>query len=214
MRYNKYINEQTRSLKGFSLFELNKRISEECKPYLRLIKNKHPLYRGMDISYSIGIKDVRQNRRPLGMTSEIAKNFNKWLSKNGHVRRDQSVILTSDKYHSESFGENVFHIFPIGKFNYTWIKTKDVNISDTKKWDSTYLTAMFADLEQQKYLIWLFNQVYPDFDKEKVFSSFFHTNKGFNIAYDKGYELWMNPKQYYFVNVDSHMWDNSKQRLW
>ena len=36
----------------------------------------------------------------------------------------------------------------------------------------------------------------------KPFADYFHTNKGFDTAYRKGYEIWFKCKSYYYVNYN------------
>ncbi len=209
MRLQQHINEGYSVYKK-SLFELNKDLKIQCRSYLKLIKGKIPLYRGMTVHMDVGVKDVRQHRTSLGMDQKIADKFNAWLQENGHTRRDNSVMTSSNKKQTDLFGTNIYYIFPIGKFDYTWIKSNDVNIG-YKDWDPIFLQSLFGE---DKYEKWLAKQLYPGQDIDKNFDNFFTTNKQFDIAYKMGYEIWMNSKQYYFVNIDDYIWDENKQRFW
>ena len=113
MRFSHYMNE------GFDegIKRYNKLIHKDCKPYLKLIKNKLPLLRGMYQTGSPEKKSVRQDRKPKGMDDVEANYLNKWLKKNGHIPRNKSVICTTSEFNAKRFG-SVCHIFPIGKFNY------------------------------------------------------------------------------------------------
>ena len=203
MRYMEFLNESYTSISDRN--ELNSLIQKNCRYYLKLINNKNPLYRGMSIDLELGIKDVRQDRESLGMMQHVADNFNKWLVKQGHLDRSKSVMATSNGYHTTGFG-NQFFIFPIGKFDYTWIKSGDVNLTNSEtKWDYNVLNYKFND----KWTVPLTQSV-ADIKME----DYFVTNKGFNIAYKKEYEIWMNPKQYYFASTEHFNWDTKNEKLW
>ena len=94
MNLRQYLNEKIIPLsKGINL---NDYISQNCKPYLKLIKNKEPLKRGMSTYHTvIGIKTVRQDREPSGMYKELAKKFNIWLEKHNHLKRDNVIFASS-----------------------------------------------------------------------------------------------------------------------
>jgi hypothetical protein len=232
MRLQQYITEST-TMEIESVYELNKLIHKDCKPYLSLIGNRKPLYRGMVEDVKIGVKSVRQDRRPLGMTDLVAKQFNKWLKKNGHVPRDKAVFATSDKDAVDMFGK-VFYFFPIGKFNYTFIRSEDANIEDPETgWHHDLLDIMFPtptgsnfyDISDFiKYNYKLSDDCYSLGDNiirpaslkgkmsciENAFKKYFVTNKNFNEAYKKRYEIWFDCKKYYFVNEDYFLWMNGK----
>jgi len=233
MRLQQYIIDESRSVEIDNYYELTKMIHKDCKPYLSLLGNKKPLYRGMDEDIDVGVKSVRQDRTPLGMYKIQANQLNKWLKKNGHVPRNKAVFATSNKHNVDLFG-NTFYIFPIGKFNYTFIKSKDINIEDIRTgWSDDILDIMFPTEAGQNF----FN--IPDFIKhsykpsddcyslsadvirigdlkgrmsciENAFSKYFVTNKNFNEAYKEGYEIWFDCKKYYFANEDHYLWMNGK----
>ena len=47
----------------------------------------------------------------------------------------------------------------------------------------------------------------------KMFSEFFHTNNGFNIAHKKGYEIWLDCKSYYHLWNYFFKFDTKKQLI-
>jgi len=232
MRLQQYIIDESRSVE-IDNYELTKMIHKDCKPYLSLLGNKKPLYRGMREDIDTGVKVVRQDRNSLGMLQSQADQLNKWLKKNGHVPRNKAVFVTSNKEDVDLFG-NPFYFFPIGKFNYTFVKSKDANMEDVRTgWSDDLLEIMFPTSVGQHF----FN--IPDFIKynykpsddcydlgadvirkgdlkgkmsciENAIKNYFVTNKNFNEAYKKGYEIWFDCKKYYFVNEDHFLWMNGK----
>ncbi len=199
MRFINYLNEKITDPD-----EINYLIQKDCKYYLNLTKG-NIFTRGMTVSNFFGKKEVRQDRIPKGMNQDTADNFNEWLKKNGHLMRHNAVIAISPKDPSSismytKFGKNHW-IFPIGKFSYTWIEAKDVNITDVRtKWNDMIIDHLFN----------------PEIDFEvdvilpKPFEQYFHTNKGIKIAYRNQYEIWFNCKEYYYVKIDKFWWDGKQ----
>lgn len=194
MRLSRYINEDIID-DVEKIHSFNESIHKKCKPYLNLIKGKRPLIRQMYMD-EIGIKKVRQDRASRGMGSYQAAVLNNWLQENGHVRRDKSVICISRPH--LNFGRN-YYIFPIGKFDYTFVESEDINFNDrdTGWYRDTVSDAIRLDFELSK----------PDL--KKPFKDYFHTNKKFNMAYDLEYEMWIKCKEYYYIV--EWAWDENKQ---
>ncbi|MCK5015586.1 MAG: hypothetical protein KAS32_00825, partial [Candidatus Peribacteraceae bacterium] len=160
-----------------------------------------------------GIKDVRKDRTPYGMSKDEADYLNKWLGSNGHARRDQSVLCTANKQHVELFG-NGYMIFPLDTIKkYTWFEGSDINIEqDRTGWEQMTVPAWMSVSGGDSYVGGeLADQVMSKLTKP--FDKFFHTNKGFDTAHKKGYEMWIDCKQYIFVDADWHDWDKTKQVL-
>ena len=204
MKFSQYITEKQEVTQS-QLDYYNELIKVDCKPYLNLIKGKDPLYRGMYVGgEAAGTKKVRTDRIPKGMDKITFEKFNKWLQKNKHNRRDQSVICTSNLKWAKSFSSKLYVIFPIGKFSYTWIASKDVNVTDNSTgWDNMSVESYFVDIEPQ-----------DDSTTSSPFEFYFHTDKGFNIAYGKGYELWVKCDSYHYIQVGSSwVWDSKYQVL-
>lgn len=174
-------------------------LKRDCSYYMGVHRDfkKMPLYKGLVVGSAsgfdigdVGIKNTRVNRTPKGMDMERFKAFNKWLELKGHVKRDNSISLTSVMKNTFMFG-TPYMVFPIGRFDYTWVKSRDVNLNDqSTKWDIDDLYIMLRRMATGK-----------DVDKELVskVEKFFHTNKGIGDAIYGGYEIWMNPKQYYIM---------------
>lgn len=185
MRLQRHINERVSFI---SSEDINEAIHKNCKPYLKLIKGKNTLWRGLDTDLNMGEKQVRKDRYPYGMTRKEADHINNWLGKNGHNRRDQSVLCTSDRGWAETFGQE-YMIFPVGKFSYTWLKAQDANMDDMYTgWSTDHLWA-----------------------PPEILEKYFTTDKGFDTAYTKMYELWINCKSYYYAWWQVGVWDKRAQ---
>ena len=210
MRLTRYLIE------SYSAEDLIVDIEKKCKPYLSLLKGKEPLYRGLhDISdaratqvededdiinrtgvgLGYGIKKVRKDRIPKGTQKANFKILNKWLGSHGHARRDQSISVTADKLQSDFFGANSW-VFPIGKFDYSWVKSPDFNHSNN---NTGYKTCGQGNIFQ--YLKAFYSGTLDDESRQGNLDFFITTNKGFEEASRKGYEIWIDCKQYYYILV-------------
>jgi hypothetical protein len=161
-------------------------IKRDCKKYLGLLKGKEPLRRGMTISLQDGIlfkRSVRQDRKARLTVPERSGIANKWLEKNKHVRRDRAVIASSKE--RKVFGYE-YYIFPIGKFNYTWIRGKDWNFRSEHGWDGAEVGILGP------------GKIIEMLDKQQRDGNIV-TNKGWDNMYKNGFEVWMDCKEYYFI---------------
>ena len=197
MRLQQYLNENITTVE-----ELNELIHKNCKYYLKLTEGKYIFKRGMSGGIdTFGKKKVRQNRRPLGMEDRDFYKLNIWLDKNNHVRRDKAVIATNITSTRSQFGE-VYWMFPIGKFNYTWLKANDMNITDySTGWDPTAVIEFFRFGEVRAELM------------TGNFEDYFTTNKNIKIAYRKEFEIWFNCKEYYYVKAKNYKWNKHTQTI-
>jgi len=210
MRFKQFL--LTEMLDRDELMNMNDLIHDYCKPYLKLIKGKNPLYRGMDYRTAewgnvwIGQKGVRSNRKPKGTQQFYFNKFNQWLEQNGHNRRDNTMICTSDKEWAEGFGgHGVYYVFPYGKISYTFVESMDININDETTGWTPYTIENFFEIEN-------FDE--SDFKLNKPFADYFHTDEKFDLAYKKNYEIWFKCKSYYYVIASQPnyiKWDKNKQ---
>jgi hypothetical protein len=167
------------------------KIKKECSQYLKLLSGREALYRGIkNLPYDIyfGKKPVRKDRKPRGQMKEASKFTNDWLKSKGWPRRDESIMAISTDYDAKRFG-TVVQIFPIGKFNYAWLNGYDFNSFgiEGKEWN----------IEELHSLV----NTKKDYDRAKQYLEDYITgNKGFDIAHQLGYEIWMNPKAYYWLH--------------
>ena len=215
MKFKQYLTEM---LQPSQLIEMNQLIHKNCKPYLKLIKGKMPLYRGMNDKNVIwgdiwtGEKKVRTNRRSRGGTKpQNFKIINDWLQKHNHNRRDNSIMCISDITRLAMFGMS-YTIFPVGKMSYTWIESHDFNYSnDTSGWQggmNHYIEHIKAGESTEE----MYNRE-GVFKMKKSVIQYFHTDERFNEGYAKKYEFWIKCKSYYYVNAqtDELEWDKNKQ---
>ena len=173
MRLLHFLNEDINQLISF--------IERDCKYYLSLLKNKTPFYRGMIVNNDYGKKQVRDDRKPRGMKQEVANNLNDWLKKNGHTTRNNSVISTSNIYDAINFGNgNVYFIYPIGRFNYSYVRSTDINNNDNSGYKKYYI------------------------EEYKKLKDFIITNHNINEAYNKKYEIWFDCKEYYYIDAEKY----------
>lgn len=102
-------------------------IFDYCLDFVKESRVK-PLYRGIDPEGSAGplghvnvfTAKVRTNRKPRDTSSLLHNALNKLIQDKGLVaNRGNSIFCTSDVDQAHAYGE-VFAVFPIGKFYYTW----------------------------------------------------------------------------------------------
>lgn len=200
MKFLNYITENLRE--DMTIEEINSLIQKDCGYYLNLIKNDHIFKRGLQKHINLhGKKQVRQDRKPRGMNSDAFKKFNKWLDQNGHVRRDKAVIAAniSDGLFENLFG-NVYYIFPIGKFDYTWLMAEDMNIKDYKTGWYEYAVENFFTQGEKTF------DDDPKINLNKPFREYFTTNKNWYVAWKNKYEIWFSCKEYYYFDSRSFKW--------
>jgi len=128
-------------------------IQKNCTQYIKLLKIhgfSRPLYRAVNNGPNLHEymeKNVRTNRKPSGTSSGEFPFMNIWLQSHKHIRRDQAVMAKGDKLHLKTFGD-IYYFFPIGKFNYTFIKTSDFNLPDNNdKWDPYFYTMLIKYMQ-------------------------------------------------------------------
>lgn len=102
-----------------------KYINKNCQPWLQQTSRGLFLaYRGFrrDPKHHLAfVKAVRKDRVPRDTGSQRHMEFNHFIRRAGKVaNRTNSVFLTSNRTHAGDFGE-VFIVFPVGQFNYTWL---------------------------------------------------------------------------------------------
>lgn len=188
MKFEQYLNEVVKPIETKD--EILKLIEKNCKYYLSLTKNgEYKFYRGIKKIYvKFGEKSVRQDRVPRGMEPKQAKILNDWLLKNGHIDRSKSVFANSDKTKLGLFSSMQYEIFPIGKFNYTYVKAFDINMTS----NSEYKDAISALMYGKSYIG----------NYEEEIKQAFVTNKGIKEAHDKKYEIWFDCKKYYCIEIE------------
>lgn len=204
MRLNNYLIQEEFFDAGFDNFV--DAIKSNCKPYLKKIGNNYrgPLLRSMMRSKNYGYKTPRQNRESQGTSHKTFKSFNKWLEKNGHLRRDKSVSCTTDEQVIDVIPGIIHWVFPIGKFKYSWIKSTDVNIPDMETgwggnvWLAQYFNPDFKGITVNSKRINMFGE--PDNLNDWIF-----TNKKFKTPWKNEWEIWFS-QPYYYMKQPAIMW--------
>ena len=169
-------------------------IRKDCGYYLRLLGGmmewegaRIPFRRAM-VEYSnrqlLMRKDARQDRKPRGSDWNTFKKMNEWLVENGHVRRDKAVRAINDK--PEFAGEDFF-IWPIGRFDYTWVASNDFNFKGVSGYVGMYDKDMVSVKEEGGF--------------DKLLGPYLTTNKGIGAAHKKGYEIWFGCRRFYYASV-------------
>jgi hypothetical protein len=214
MRLKQHINE-AQGDEFPSGDDINTAIHNDCKQYLKLIRGVYPMYRGMYGEYNLGTKKVRKDRKPFGMSNNDASLLNKMLQKNGHARRDKSVMCTSNATHLELFGDPFF-IFPKDKLKkYTWFEGKDINMDyDVTGWQEETIEAWIEVSKPTSQQDPHIAPYYRMLDKlKKPFEEHFYTNKGFKTAHRNGWEMWIECDEYYYASIFEFKWNKSRQSL-
>jgi len=192
-RLQTYLNEKDVILPVDHVNDIKKSIQDKCKPYLSLTKDMM-FYRAMntpnDNRQYAGIKLVRQDRKSRGMDKKGANNVNSWLEEHGHMRRDQSVFAVSDKTKLGLYGSSKgrYVIYPVGKFDYTYIKVGDMNLAGRSEYGDA-ITALIRNIKMDLH--------------ETQLKEMFVTNKNIKEAYNKKYEIWFRCKLYYYLREDT-----------
>jgi len=240
MRLVHYINEYKSKEYSLSRIEAAKMIEKNCSKYLKETKGNWFVRQinDNDVIFQkneLGYRQIRKNRRPQGMNKTLFDWFNKWLQKNGHVRRDQSVPMTSDRKHILIV--NPMICFIEGNYDYTWAATSDINDNylHKTKWYNNIVSDMYnIDNNTPEAVVGpqnMYNQLYNLYSKSmshknlekyinsvatewvsKYFPTFFFTNKGMQKAYKNKYEIWFKAKGYYYIKPFSNTFNHLKRK--
>jgi len=203
MRYKHFLLEGRANLvvDDDNYDEIIRTIRKDCQYYLNNVNKKykrHPLFRGMksEMIYDgeLGVVSVRKDRKPRGMNKYAYVFFNQWLESLGHSRRDKSISVNINDKFAGIFG-SIYVIFPIGKFDYTWAETFDIN----------YENRIWKPMEIEK-MMWnggAGESGYFDPELTEKYEKLIHTNKDITKAISRGYEIWFNCEKYYIITYDT-----------
>jgi len=174
------------------------KIRQHCGYYLALLDKNNivtPFYRGLSNNQLFIHKKTRTNREPKGTNKEAFIEINDYLEDKGHVRRDRSIMGTSNKKWAHFFG-TPYMIFPAGKFDYSFIELTDFNSLKTYKKISQEARDFIKgeipnnDNKIEKILIEIEDTI--------------TTNKNIKLAYENYLEIWFNCKEYYLISADEN----------
>ena len=141
-------------------------INTHCKPYLSENPNflSTPLYRGMNESSEILIKNIRSDRTPLDSTPFYHKIFTDGFKDAGIIaNRDNSIFCTGDSSAASRYG-NVYVIFPIGNFEYSY----SLSISDLYNYKFYFYTHGFINFKNNKAPVLTLDDIEPFFNTKKI----------------------------------------------
>lgn len=235
MKFKTFLNEKTKLIKNFNEDDIADVLVENCSAYIHLLKSKGinaPFIRRIwqpiiHVLPPLLHGEVHKDRTPQGHPGTFAL-LNNWLQKNKHCRRDKSVIaISKEKNFASVFGNLSTLIFPIGNFDYSFVRSADIHLQRTvlieknmKKEKIEKLidiirkgTLLFRD-----ELLWIFfsekikKSVYETMynyppkevidEVKKVFPSYFETNENIEEAFQKEYEIWFDCDDYYLLNTN------------
>jgi hypothetical protein len=136
----KLLREFDDLLDGYEPSQIVEIIERQCKPWLDEVSNGSlrrylgsPFYRGVKSRSHFFYKPVRPDRQPKDTHPYVHDMFVDFLEKEDAVaNRDNSAFISADPEDAARYGE-LFVIFPVGNFHYTWIKgindlTGDFNV--------------------------------------------------------------------------------------
>ncbi len=120
MRFYKYLNENS--------VEVTNIIKRDCKKFLLEYAGLR-LYRGVSQKLGGDLEAFEPRlREPRAMPKDIADALNLYLKSKGLVTRDKASFAIGDLDDAKKFG-TAYCFFPIGNYNFTYVKTRDMNIN-------------------------------------------------------------------------------------
>ena len=120
MKFYNYLNEEKdeNKIQKFLI---------ECDDYLKNINLQKLVYSGRNRTYNIGRENVRKRRipkdTPLFLHNELDNAFKKDF---GVKARTKGIFVTKSLYTAESYGQNVYYVFPTGN-NYKFIYSEEIS---------------------------------------------------------------------------------------
>jgi hypothetical protein len=116
--------------RGYSASEIIEVIQEQCKPWLSEVAGgslrnylQNPFYRGLrGTEPNFFYKPIREYRRPKDTLLYVHDMLVDYLKGKGAIaNRDNSAFISAESDDAYRYGD-VFVVFPVGEFNYTWVK--------------------------------------------------------------------------------------------
>jgi hypothetical protein len=200
MKLQKYLTEKYRN-ETKDIDKIYDKLKKDCAPYISMLKSNNikPFIKGIMKNQSGLIKkDTQAYRSPRGMMPWVADEFNRWLEKNKHNTRNGSVIATSNRKVAEDFGI-LYWVFPIGELKYTWVDTKDINVTDPR--------TGWYNFAVEDYLNFTGPEDHRVQKMKKPFPDYFHTNKDIKKAYNYWNEIWFSCDKYYILMINDDVED-------
>lgn len=122
MKFDRYITE---SRGDTSIVDMVETLRKNCMPYLKDVAKINSdvrfLWSGRNDDRDIFKADVRTDRRPKDMQWEYHEAYDYAFElKFGFNARSNALFVTGRYNSANSYGRNVYMIFPIGKYRYVW----------------------------------------------------------------------------------------------
>lgn len=203
MRLLRFVNEAYKEVAD-NEEEIIKILRRDCKKYLNLLEMPFKREMKMDIpkstaDFALYSKKTRKIRMPKGgMFADSYEMINEWLVDNGHFSRIRDVLIASSRT-TGLFGDQFF-VFPIKMKGFTYVKAGDFNFG-SNNWYAIGVSNIVDDMVDAGYDEDKIRQKLTEF-LDKNFKNAFVTNKNIKKAYDYGYEIWFNCREYYFIDTD------------
>lgn len=160
------------------IYNIKQKIEKDCKPFLDQVGDMHhyALYRGMLKKDQILELTVRQDRLPVTMNKQNHDVLVKVFKEAGYkANRNNSVFCTGNYQTAKEYG-NVYQIFPIGDFSFTW----NENVKDLFEW--------------------IYDHGFPE--RVDAFVKSYHNNKYLKEAIENGNEIMIACEKYYAVHYN------------
>ncbi len=188
-------------------------IIRDCGPYLKEIQSPSPkfLISGRKSDYSWFEKDVRKDRKPVDMNSEIHNDLDALFQlKFGYPARSSSLFTSTRADVVSNYGK-IYLIFPKGIFKYLWSPSvfdlyvhiqKRANYQEMKRYNGLldYLTDEVTDevkgTDKENYIKVIAKERYDEYLQDVVNT---YSKSNFNAALASGHEIMINCKSYYAV---------------
>lgn len=203
MRLLRFVNEAYKEVAD-NEEEIIKILRRDCKKYVSLLEMPFKREMKMDIpkstaDFALYSKKTRKIRMPKGgMFADSYEMINEWLVDNGHFSRIRDVLIASSRT-TGLFGDQFF-VFPIKMKGFTYVKAGDFNFG-SNNWYAIGVSNIVDDMVDAGYDEDKIRQKLTEF-LDKNFKNAFVTNKNIKKAYDYGYEIWFNCREYYFIDTD------------
>ena len=190
-------------------------IFDNCGQYLREIRSPDPkfLCSGRKSEYSWFEKDVRKDRRPVDINSEIHNDIDALFQlKFGYAPRSSSIFCTTRVDVTALYGK-AYLIFPKGSFKYLWSPQiydlfvwleKKGNYREIKKVNGIYklfYEEILAGYDGVTYS----NKAEIEYKAKERYTEYLqgivdtYTKSNFRAALDSQHEIMVNCKSYYAV---------------
>jgi len=201
MRLFNYLNENTEKYNEM----IKQIIDTKCQPFMKEWDGKRLLYRGMTSKYyPYGIKQVRNDRRPLDNKQNVHIFIDKVFEKKfGWKVRSESVFLTGNLKECKRYG-NPYVIFPIGKYDYLY-SPHIPDLYRSMHTSSNILKPILTDILKNSNVKYKTVDEIFDMHGEEIaqeISTYYKKNVDLNYAISMNIEIMMKCNTYLCIDYD------------